>query len=240
MAHHDPMVLFVEDEPDIAQVVQVALKRAGFRVEWVDNGEDARRKLSVGGIDLLLLDLILPDIDGFTLAREVRSNESLTGLPVIMLTSRTEEEDVVRGLEEGADDYITKPFSPKELVARVRAALRRVREADGPVDEKRAVQFGTLQIDPVRHVVEVEDHAVPVTLAEFRLIHFLMKNEGRAFTRKELLPHVVGEGVQVIDRNIDVHVRNVRKKLGPCSSHIVTVRGVGYRFDANPAFATLS
>jgi two-component system phosphate regulon response regulator PhoB len=154
---------------------------------------------------------------------------------VIMLTSKGEESDVVVGLGIGADDYVTKPFSVRELHARIRVALRRGRTDGAGKSERRPVARGGIEVDPVRHTAIVDGRPVAFTLAEFRLLHFLMRNEGRVYGRHELLPHVVGDGVVVVDRNIDVHVRNVRKKLGDeRARHVVTVRGVGYKFEAEP------
>ncbi|MCA9322318.1 MAG: response regulator transcription factor, partial [Planctomycetes bacterium] len=149
----------------------------------------------------------------------------------IMLTSLVEETDMIVGFELGADDYVRKPYSAAELVARTRAALR-CRSQLSSQNDRRVLRFGSLEIDAARHRVQVDGQTTHLTLAEYRLLLFLASNFGQAFTRQELLPHVVGEGVFVIDRNIDVHVRNVRKKLGPSAHYIVTVRGIGYRFDA--------
>jgi len=227
------LVLLVEDEPDIAEVIRLTLERDGFQTEWCPTGEQALERIRSerDDVDLVMLDIILPGIDGHEVCRRIRSDEKLEDLPVIMLTSLTEETDMVVGLGMGADDYVRKPFSGPELVARTRAALRRQRRPE-PNSEGRIITIGPLEIDPDRHGVRVDGKNVHLTLAEYRLLYFLACNPGRAFTRQDLLPHVVGEGVYVIDRNIDVHVRNVRKKVGPCSRYIVTVRGIGYRFEA--------
>lgn len=225
-------ILVVEDEPDIAEVIRITLSAEGYDVEWVANGEDAITALENERINLILLDIILPGMDGHEVCRRLRSNSKTEQLPVIMLTSMTDETDMIVGLGMGADDYVRKPFSGPELVARVRAALRRASGSDALEPQDRPIVVDGLEIDPRRHTVRVEGKSVALTLAEFRLLHFLIANEGRAFSRQELLPHVVGEGVYVIDRNIDVHVRNVRRKLEDHASHIVTVRGVGYRFDS--------
>ena len=224
-------ILLVEDEPDIARVIRLNLEREGFKVDWVKSGEEGLARVDEGGVDLLLLDIILPGIDGHEVCRTVRSNAATERMPVIMLTSMTEETDIVVGLRMGADDYVKKPFSGMELVARVKAAIRRAGGGDGTPPEERSIVCGSLELNPSRHAVSIDGEPVALTLAEFRLLHFLMANQGRAFTRQELLPKVVGEGVYVIDRNIDVHVRNVRKKLDRYAKSIVTVRGVGYRFD---------
>ncbi len=227
-------ILLVEDEPDIAEVIRLTLVREGLAVECVAEGEPALARLEEGGIDLVLLDILLPGIDGHDVCRRIRGDLALARLPVIMLTSLTEETDMVVGLGVGADDYVRKPFSGPELVARVRAHLRRAaqgRENGQSAGDAEFVRVGDLTIDSKRHVCTIGRKTIPLTLAEFRLLQFLMNNQERAFTRHELLPNVVGEGVYVIDRNIDVHVRNVRKKIGDYAACIVTVRGVGYRFE---------
>lgn len=225
-------ILVVEDEPDIAEVIRLTLTSEGFHVECVPNGEKAVERAATGEVHLVLLDILLPGIDGHEVCRKIRADGRTQRLPVIMLTSMTEESDMVVGLGMGADDYVRKPFSAPELVARVKAALRRTGGAERPDAQERPLAVEGLLVDPRRHSVHVDGRPVALTLAEFRLLHFLMANEGRAFTRQELLPHVVGEGVYVIVRNIDVHVRNVRRKLGESARHLVTVRGVGYRFDS--------
>jgi DNA-binding response OmpR family regulator len=232
-------ILLVEDEPDVAQVIRMNLERSGYDVDWCTSGEDALQRVGRGGIDLAILDIVLPgNLDGRDVCRSIRADDRFGGLPIIMLTSLTEDTNIVIGLGAGADDYVRKPFSGLELVARVKSALRRSRsgahsEADKASAEGR-LSAGDIEIDVGRHVVSIKGEPVALTLAEFRLLHFLMKNEGRAFSRQDLLLEVVGEGVQVIDRNIDVHVRNIRRKIGDSAAHIVTVRGIGYRFDMVP------
>ncbi len=224
-------VLLVEDEPDIASVVRLTLERAGLAVEWCETGEKALERVSEPGIDLVLLDIILPGVDGHYVCQQIRTRNETRDLPIIMVTSLTEEPDMVVGLGLGADDYIRKPFSGPELVARAKAALRRGRKTAEKVQDSTLLVNGELQVDHARHACSISGEIVPLTLAEYRLLHFLMSNPGRAFTRQELLPHVVGEGVRVIDRNIDVHVRNLRRKIGDYASSIVTVRGIGYRYE---------
>ncbi len=228
-----PTILLVEDEPDIASVMRLNLERAGLTVEWAGSGEEALERLEQPGIDLVLLDVILPGVDGHGVCQQIRSNNETKGIPVIMVTSLTEESDMIVGLGLGADDYIRKPFSGPELVARAKAAIRRGRNKSRSTDESELLTLGELQVNNARHACTIAGEQVPLTMAEYRLLYFLMVNPESAFTRQELLPHVVGEGVYVIDRNIDVHVRNLRKKIGPYAVCIVTVRGIGYRFDAN-------
>ncbi|MEE9391547.1 MAG: response regulator transcription factor [Planctomycetota bacterium] len=226
-------ILLVEDEPDVAEIIRRNLERSGFQVDWCSNGEEGLARVRRGGVDLAVLDIMLPGMDGRELCRSIRSDEGNVNLPIIMLTSLTEDQNIVIGLGAGADDYVKKPFSGLELVARVKAALRRGKLIGNAGDEKEGgkIRVGDLVLDPGRHVVTLSDETVNLTLAEFRLLQFLMQNPGRAFKRRDLLTSVVGEGVQVIERNIDVHVRNIRRKLGSCAKNIVTVRGIGYRFD---------
>ena len=228
-------ILLVEDEPDVAEIIRMNLERSGFQVDWCSNGEDGLDRIRRGGVDLAVLDIMLPGMDGRELCRNIRIDEHNVNLPIIMLTSLTEDQNIVIGLGAGADDYVKKPFSGLELVARVKAALRRGKLIgnDGNAAEGGTIRVGELVLDPERHVVMLGDDVVNLTLAEFRLLQFLMQNPGRAFKRRDLLVSVVGEGVQVIERNIDVHVRNIRRKLGAHADNIVTVRGIGYRFDTD-------
>jgi two-component system, OmpR family, alkaline phosphatase synthesis response regulator PhoP len=229
-------ILVIEDESDIQDLLRYNLKKEGFEVEAASDGERGLDLARVKPFDLVILDLMLPGIDGLEVCRRLRSDPRTEQVPVIMVTSKGEESDVVVGLSIGADDYVTKPFSVKELLARVKVVLRRVRTDQPAKVEKRPIARGGIEVDPIRHTVVVDGEPVVFTLAEFRLLHFLMRNEGRVFTRAELLPKVVGADVIVVERNIDVHVRNIRKKLGDARmGHVVTIRGVGYKFDANPA-----
>ena len=229
-------ILVIEDDHDIQDLLRYNLKKEGYEVDVAGDGERGLDLARTKSYDLALLDLMRPGIDGLEVCRRVRSDPRTEGLPVIMLTSKGEEADVVVGLGIGADDYMTKPFSVRELQARIRVALRRTRSSGDGKTEKRPVQRSGIEIDPVRHHVVVDGQPVALTLAEFRLLHFLMRNEGRVYSRTELLPHVVGDGVVVVDRNIDVHIRNVRKKLGDRRmNNLVTVRGVGYKFETDPA-----
>jgi two-component system alkaline phosphatase synthesis response regulator PhoP len=222
-------VVIIEDEPDILEVVQYNLSREGYRVLGSRDGEEGLSLTRKEVPDLILLDLMLPGLDGIEICRRLKADPVTTAIPIIMVTAKGEESDVVLGLGLGADDYVTKPFSPKELTARVRAVLRR-----GPMREElqsggRIERSGFL-IDPGRHEVRVDGAQVPFTATEFRLLHFLASHPGRVFTRDQLLTRVVGEDAVVIDRNIDVHVRSIRKKAGERRDWIETVRGVGYRF----------
>lgn len=223
-------VLVVEDEADILEIIAYNLSREGFRVLSSRNGEEALDLARQEEPDLVLLDLMLPGMDGLEVCRQLKDDPRGAELPIIMVTAKGEESDVVLGLGVGADDYVVKPFSPRELMARVKAVLRR-----GPLKEKpgaageRIVREG-LAIDAVKFQVRVDGETVPFTATEFRLLHYLARHPGRVFTRNQLLARVIGDEAIVIDRNIDVHVRSVRKKLGPYRDLIETQRGVGYRF----------
>jgi DNA-binding response OmpR family regulator len=227
-------ILVIEDEADIVDLLRFNLKKEGYEVDTAADGERGIDLARSKAYDLVLLDLMLPGIDGLEVCRRLRSEARTEHVPVIMVTSKSEETDVLVGLSLGADDYVSKPFSIKELLARVKVVLRRSRAGEPARADRRPVSRAGIEVDPVRHTVSVDGEAAAFTLAEFRLLYFLMRNEGRVFTRSELLPHVVGDGVIVVDRNIDVHIRNVRKKLGDARmNHIVTVRGVGYKFESN-------
>ncbi len=223
-------VVVIEDEPDILEVIKYNLSREGFDVVGAKDGEEGLERVREMTPDLIVLDLMLPTTDGLELCRQLKSDPALRDIPVVMVTAKGEESDVVLGLGLGADDYITKPFSPKELVARAKAVLRRgplKPETAGPAN--RVVRDG-LVIDADRHVVQVDGETVNLTATQFRLLHFLATHPGRVYTRDQLVSCVIGTDAVVIDRNIDVHVRAVRVKLGPYRDLIETVRGVGYRF----------
>jgi two-component system phosphate regulon response regulator PhoB len=222
-------VVVVEDEQDILEMMAYNLEREGFRVSTADDGESGLELIRREAPDLVLLDLMLPGLDGVEICRQIKVDPMSRSIPVIMVTAKAEESDVVLGLGIGADDYIPKPFSPRELVARVKAVLRRgpLRAADQAAER---IVIGGLVIDASRHQVVVDHEEIRFTATEFRLLHYLASHPGRVFTREQLINRVIGDHAMVIDRNIDVHVRVLRKKLGPYSERIETVRGVGYRF----------
>jgi DNA-binding response OmpR family regulator len=232
------LVLVVEDDPDMARLITHSLTREGFETEWTPSGEAGLGRIRRGGIDLVILDILLPGIDGHEVCRRIRADPTREHLPIIMLTAKSEDVDAAEGLDTGADDYIKKPFSVIELAARVKAALRRVAPSSAGDESQRVVSCLGLVLSPARHTVTIDGEAVQLTLAEFKLLYFLMAHHERAFSRDELLPHVVGPHVRVVDRNIDVHVRNIRKKIGNYADRIVTVRGIGYRFEMDNAGAT--
>ncbi|MGH2571028.1 MAG: response regulator [bacterium] len=222
-------ILVIEDEPDIGEVIQYNLSREGYWVSVITDGDEAYDRVLREPPDLVLLDLMLPGTDGLEICRRLKGDQVTRAVPIIMVTAKGEESDVVLGLGMGADDYVPKPFSPRELVARVRAVLRRGRVRGDAVNSEPIVR-GDVSIDLARHLVKVGGRATPLTATEFRLLHFLASHPGRTFTRDQLLSRVIGESATVTDRNIDVHVRGVRKKLGDQKDLIETVRGVGYRF----------
>lgn len=225
-----PVILVVDDEKDITEIVTYNLQKEGFQVQTCADGESALAKCRSILPDLVVLDVMLPGMDGVEVCRALRRDERTASIPVVLLTAKNEESDVVLGLGVGADDYVGKPFSVKELVARIRALLRR-RDRETDEQDRTVVKIGDLLVDSVRHEVVAGKKSVTLTLTEFKLLRFLATHAGRVFTRSELLDHVIGEDVYIVDRNIDVHVRSIRKKLGKLAAHIVTVRGVGYKFD---------
>lgn len=224
-----PKVLVVEDEVDILDVLAYALSREGYRVRSARDGETAVRLAREDAPNLILLDLMLPGLDGIDVCRRLKVDTVTREIPIVMVTAKGEESDIVLGLGVGADDYITKPFSPKELLARVKAVLRR-----GPLREDRGIDdrivLDRLVVDRTRHEVLIDGEQVEFTPTELRLLHLMASHPGRVFTREQLLSRVIGGGANVVSRNVDVHVRGVRAKLGPYRDLIETVRGVGYRF----------
>jgi two-component system phosphate regulon response regulator PhoB len=220
-------ILVVDDEPDLLELVRFNLDRAGFRVETAASGEEALARLRRSTPDLLVLDLMLPDLSGEEVCRRLRANPSLAGLPVIMLTAKSEEVDRVVGFELGADDYVTKPFSPRELVLRVKALLRRSYEAAA---SSAPLERGALRLDPERHRCSVKGEEVDLTAKEFQLLEALMRRPGRVMTREKLLDEVWGSDIAVTSRTIDTHLKRLREKLGEAAELIQTVRGLGYRF----------
>jgi len=220
-------VLVVDDEEDILQLLTYNLAREGYKVGCAATGEEALRVARAELPDLVLLDLMLPGTDGLEVCKLLKSDPRTAGIPIIMLTAKGEEADVVAGLELGAADYVTKPFSPRVLVARVRAVLRR--GAAQASDEHAAVKVGELVIDPGRHEVLVRGKSVELTFTEFRILHLLARRPGWVFTRYQIVDGARGPDSIVTDRSVDVHIVSLRRKLGPLSGYVETVRGVGYR-----------
>lgn len=225
----DQTILVVEDEDDIRELISYNLERRGYRVVQAADGESALACMAEQSPTLVVLDLMLPRLDGVEVCRRLKADAATCHVPVIMVTARTEESDVVLGLGVGADDYVTKPFSPLELAARVEAVLRRGPLRRGGSDDGKRLGNGPVVLDRDRHEVLVEGGAVRFTAAEFRLLHHLLLNRGRVFSRAALIPRVSGEDAVVTERTIDVHVRAIRQKLGDHRDMVETVRGVGYR-----------
>ena len=221
-------IIVVEDEPDLVDVVTYNLEREGYSVLASQRGDEGLNLIRSEAPDLVLLELMLPGMDGLSICRQMKSDSSMREIPIIIASAKGEESDVVIGLEMGADDYLAKPFSPRELLARIRAVLRRGARTSGASDDR--IVARDLIIDPGKHEVKIKDEAINLTSTEFKLLHHLASSRGRAFSREQLLNRVVGMGVVVVDRNIDVHIRALRKKLGNHSDMIQTIRGVGYRF----------
>ena len=219
-------ILLVEDEPAIQELIAANLMRAGHHVVRAADAETAQRIVRDALPDLILLDWMLPGMSGVEFARRLRSEERTRGIPLIMLTARGEEQDKVLGLESGADDYITKPFSPKEMVARVRAVLRR----RAPHLAGEAVEIGNLALNPATHRVIADGQPIELGPTEFRLLFFFMTHAERVYTRAQLLDEVWGDHVFIEERTVDVHVKRLREALGEASSMLETVRGAGYRF----------
>ena len=221
-------IMLVEDEVPIREMLKIVLEQAGFSVNEAEDFDIALEKIVEPYPDLVLLDWMLPGGSGVQLARKLKEHEFTRDIPIIMLTARGEEEDKVRGLEAGADDYITKPFSPKELVARIKAVMRRVT----PTASDELINFAGLVLDPVAHRVSANDDRVDMGPTEFKLLHFFMAHAERVFSREQLLDNVWGTNVYVEDRTVDVHIRRLRKSISAHGhdSMIQTVRGAGYRF----------
>jgi two-component system phosphate regulon response regulator PhoB len=222
-----PKILIVDDEPDIRATIRFALEENGFQVQEAGHADEAR-KLIAEEPDLVLLDWMLPGRSGLELAAQLKQSPKTRAIPIIMISARGEEEDRVKGLDTGADDYITKPFSPREMVARVNAVLRRSKREE-LADE---IEIGGLRIDNISHRVTADGKAVDIAPTEYRLLHFFMTHVDRAFSRSQLLDQVWGSHVYVEERTVDVHVRRLRKALEQTGHEnlLQTVRGVGYRF----------
>ena len=228
-------IVIVEDEPDILEILRYNLKREGFAVSSADDGLEGLALIKQSLPDLVLLDLMLPGMDGLDICRTLKGAQLTSAIPIIMVSAKGEESDVVLGLGIGADDYVPKPFSPKELIARVQAVLRRAasngtKAAAGVEGASDCIACNGLLIDPGKHQVSFNEQSVKLTATQFRLLHHLASYPGRVFSREQLLDHAISDGVVVVDRNIDVHIRGIRKKIGDEHVFIETVRGVGYRF----------
>ena len=223
-------ILLVEDEHDIQDLLKFNLERENFSVSTTDNGEDALAALKESRPDLILLDLMLPGISGLEVCRQLKAGEATRHIPILMLTAKDSEADIIAGLEMGASDYVTKPFSPKVLVARIHAILRRPPPPSQMEVALPTLHIGALTIDSQRHKVEIKGKEIHLTHTEFLILHLLAGSAGKAFSRQYIVDQVRGESYSVTDRIVDVQMVSLRKKLGTLGHWIETVRGVGYRF----------
>ncbi len=228
-----PAVLVVEDESAIAELIAVNLRHNGFRPRWAMDSDSAQREIDAAVPDLILLDWMLPGESGLTLAKRWRADARTKDTPIIMLTARGDEADRVAGLDAGADDYIAKPFSTKELLARVRAVLRR----RAPEEAGEVITIAGLSLDPSTHRVTFEGQALKLGPTEFKLLHYLMGHAERVHSRAQLLDKVWGDHVYIEERTVDVHVKRLREALSLAGTMVETVRGAGYRLTAKPAVA---
>ncbi len=221
-------ILIVDDEPPIREVIRFALEAADFQTLEAGHANEAMKQITAENPDLILLDLMLPGRSGVEFARQVKQNPRTRDIPIIMLTAKSQEQDKVKGLDVGADDYITKPFSPRELLARIKAVLRRTM----PSGPDSLIEVADLRLNPSSHRVTIGGKALELAPTEYRLLHFLMSHQERVLDRSQLLDGVWGDGVFVEERTVDVHIRRLRKALEPTGHHnlIQTVHGVGYRF----------
>ncbi|HNY86938.1 MAG TPA: response regulator [Candidatus Hydrogenedentes bacterium] len=220
-------LLVVEDDEDILELVAYNLAKAGYRVTKAATGREALARVAEEPPDLVVLDLMLPETDGTEVCRRLKGDANTSAIPVVMLTAKGEESDIVAGLELGADDYITKPFSPQVLLARIRAVLRRKEKGDADADA--VIRVHNLVIHPGRREVSVDGQPVDLTYTEFSVLHVLARRPGWVFTRYQIVDAVRGGDYDVTDRSVDVQIAGLRKKLGDAGDHIQTVRGVGYR-----------
>jgi two-component system, OmpR family, phosphate regulon response regulator PhoB len=222
-----PRILIIEDERALTDVLAYNLQREGYEPIAVHDGQEGLRKAQTLLPDLIILDLMLPSLSGLEICRELRAGERTRDIPIVMLTAKAEETDQVVGFSLGADDYVTKPFSVKVLLQRIKALQRRL---EGGADSSDVVEHLGVKIDRVRHQAWVDGEQLDLTPTEFRLLECLLRQPGRAFSRPQLMDAAIGEGAVVLERTIDVHIKTLRRKLGRASDFIETVRGVGYRF----------
>ena len=223
-----PITLVVDDEPDIRDLIRYHFEKENFKVLCKGDGEGVLETAIEENIDLIVLDLMLPGIDGLEVCRLLKNNVRTDQIPIVMLTAKGEESDIIKGLEYGADDYVTKPFSPKILVARAKAVLRR--RSAGGISDGEVISIGELYIHPGRREVKVANDLVDLTFSEFEILHLLAHRQGWVFTRNQIIDAVHGDDYPVTDRSVDYQIVGLRKKLGITGKFIKTVRGVGYRF----------
>jgi DNA-binding response OmpR family regulator len=222
------LIAIIEDEPDIVELVSINLKKANFRMEGFYDSESFFKFLSSTSPDLIILDLVLPDADGLEICKYLKKDDRYSNIPIIMLTAKGDETDKVLGLELGADDYVTKPFSPKELVARVKAVLRRNKQKD---ESDKIEVGGILFINKHKYEVYVENKKVELTTTEFRILTLLASRKGWIYSREKILDYLWGDEKIVLDRTVDVHIKHLREKLGKASKFIKNVRGIGYKIE---------
>ncbi len=227
----DKTILIIDDEPAICDMLRMVLEKTGYQCLEAANGQQARATVIDEKPDLILLDWMLPDINGVTLVHRLKKDELTASIPIIMLTAKSEEDNKIKGLKAGADDYITKPFSPRELIARIQAVLRRTEKIGNQV----IISVEGLTINLTSHIVTIHDQIVKMSSTEYRLLEFFIKHQDRVYSRNQLLDHVWGSNTYVEERTVDVHIRRLRKVLSPYNHDFLvqTVRGSGYRFSTN-------
>jgi len=220
-------ILIADDEANIRDVVQYALERDGYQVETAADGQTALSRIEAGGIDLVVLDVLMPELDGLNLCRKLRERGDI---PIIFLSSRTEEADRILGLELGGDDYVTKPFSPRELSTRVKAVLRRVAARRGSEESPPVIVYGRLVLDPAAHELRVDGEKIALTVTELRVLQAVLERPGRVLTREQLIERAYESGLHVSERTVDTHIRRIRAKLRPFGVNpIETIHGLGYK-----------
>lgn len=229
---HKKRILLIEDEEDIAALIKLQAEVSGYKLHVEVDGINGYRAIEREKPDLVILDIMLPGQNGFDVCRKMKSNPELKNIPVIILTAKGEELDVILGLELGADDYVAKPFSPKVLFSRIKAVLRRGKEGE---KAPKNITFGDFTLEVDRYLLRKGDKVVTITLSEFGILRRLLTNRGKVLTRNQLLDDIHNDDTFIVDRNIDVHIASLRKKLGPNFDWIETVRGVGYRFREEPS-----
>lgn len=222
-----PKILLIEDEEDIAALIKLQAEIAGYKLHVEVDGLNGYRAVEKEKPDVVVLDIMLPGLNGLDVCRKIKSNPELKDIPVIMISAKSEELDVILGLELGADDYVSKPFSTKILFSRIKAVLRRGKEPD---KAPKILTFGPFTLEVDRYLLRKKDKQIPITLSEFGILRRLLSNKGKVLSRNQLLDDVQNDDAFIVDRNIDVHIASLRKKLGPNFNWIETVRGVGYRF----------
>jgi two-component system phosphate regulon response regulator PhoB len=222
-------ILVIEDDPDLVEIIQYNLEREGYRVLAARNGEEGLIAAAVHGPDLIVLDVLLPGLDGIEVCKQLRAKLATRSIPIVILSVKDEERDIVLGLGAGADDYVAKPFSPKAFLGRIAAALRRG-HVTGPVPTLPRIERADLVIDPNRFEVTVRAKPIPLTATEFKILSVLAADPGRVHTRQMIIGEIQGGAADIDPRVVDVHVRSIRRKLGDLADAIITVRGVGYRF----------